>query len=195
MKIALKIMVLLSTLHFSSAQALDVVSKYSKNIVIVELNQNKDWIKFSYCDDKNQISSCIVLGKGWYEIEALKTYKIWQYGKLVGNGVGAVAAEGIGFYATLIGGIAAPGVGAIPGLIIMGGGYYLGKSFFSNIGNLITLSDSTLKDETIDVSVEVEYNDKQNFEEIRLAKIKRENDNYSQIKRRAMWIDSLLKSL
>jgi hypothetical protein len=65
----------------------DIFTKYSQNLIKVDLSQNKTKIMFSYCDKNQHENKCVLLGKGIYNIEDLEKFKGTQIVKATLNGI------------------------------------------------------------------------------------------------------------
>lgn len=138
----------------------DIVTRFSENIIKVDLMDDGHRIRFSYCEDKKQLDKCELLGRGQYLVDDIKTFKTIQGIKLAGNGIGAVVGMvlgGVGFAAGAVGAttlVFAPAGLAVSGvsLGVIVGSVELAKFAVSNIENLYVLSGGLLDDELVDYS-------------------------------------------
>ncbi len=200
-KISLSALTLMSVALLAnarSASAFDIENKFSTNSVKVEQSTDQKLVRFSYCKVKSQPQTCTLLGSeksGWYAIETLEAYKTNQTVKLVLNIVGTIAAEPIGFYAAIIGGLAGAGVGGIPGLAIMGFGIYTGKSAIENGTRMSALDSDVIADKTIDVGIAWVDNPSWTFREREAAHENWKRFNFDHVEFLANRLDQTLKAV
>jgi len=195
---ALILMSIASLANARTASAFDIENQFSTNSVKVERSQDQKLVRFSYCKIKSAPQTCTLLGaekSGWYEIETLKSYKTDQTVRITLNILATIAAEPLGFYGALIGGLAGAGVGGIPGLALMGFGIYTAKSAFTNANRISALGSDVIADKTVDVGFAWVDDSSWTFREREAAYENWKRNNFEYVERLANRLDQTLKAV
>ncbi len=146
---------LVLTFIITHSFAEDILSVFSNNTVKVELSADKKLIRFSYCEDKEKLDECELLGEGQYRVEDLKDFHFNQNIKMVANGLGSVVCLVAGGGSTVLGSVAIGTVGGAPigiplavvGVGLFSWGIHLGGNFFTNGDNSILTNEEILSDQ------------------------------------------------
>lgn len=196
-----------SSENLSNEIAEDIVTKFSDNFIKVDLIDEGTKIRFSYCEDKNKLDKCELLGHGQYLVEDLKQFKTIQGVKLAGNSVGAILGVVVGGVAVVAGSVgtstlvfapAGLAVGGV-GIGLVAGGVKLTKFAVNNIENLYVLDSDLWIDKTIDFGLDFSLKLKKyskdtfkNREEKKKIILKRNDYNKQLIKTTAVEIEKIL---
>ena len=188
----------------------DAGTKYSNNIIKVDLDATKTLIRFSYCEDKKNIKTCELLGKGIYLVKDINDFANSQGWKALANGLGAALGLPGGITLLALGG-AATGTGAMApvGVPMCIAGFFMTKYGWKAAGDCIetfvkyiTFTDELLADKYVDFTnvtiqgePEKEEDSMKYREEVRVFNEYRAKANYDLLKYNATVIEAALNRL